>query len=72
MKVLLGLSAEAWRDAQTQAKLAVARLDNNSSQFEDEFVRLDSEVRVYLVLHAYHISTDHHKLVYLHLVFALH
>lgn len=65
MKVLLGLSAEAWRDAQTQAKLAVARLDNNSAQFEDEFVRLDSEVRVYLVLHIYH-PADRENLVCFH------
>lgn len=45
MKVLLGLSAEAWRDAQTQAKLAAQGIDSDAAQPEDEFVRLDSEVR---------------------------
>lgn len=46
MKVLLSLSAEAWRDAQTQAKLA-ERVDKDAIIHpEDDFVRLDSEVCV--------------------------
>lgn len=44
MKILLGLSAEAWRDAQTQAKLA-AHDGVVTRTGDEELVRLDSEVR---------------------------
>ncbi|KAF8323796.1 hypothetical protein DL93DRAFT_2161917 [Clavulina sp. PMI_390] len=52
MKVLLGLSAEAWRDAETQARLTgAAALDDFPR--EEDFVRIDSELGRVLVMPIY-------------------
>jgi hypothetical protein len=42
MKILLSLSAEAWRDAEAQTRATAT--DGGSLAKEDEFVRLDCEV----------------------------
>lgn len=46
MRVLLGLSAEAWKDAQNPSR-AKAALGSGNTNGEEELIRLESEVRQY-------------------------